>query len=147
MGVQNVLDVFWMSWGLRAVQPRVSFTCLLGQSQVSGPWAHSQLALCRPSSQPLDGWLDSCQHTAALWFPPIRGIYTGWCRASEKWLLGFSCIYLSIRLDRRGSKLEKHGLSHVIHINMSHRQACVPHYLHQYNTRLDLEAFLKMTWG
>lgn len=37
------------------VPPRDSFICLLHQSQVSGPWAHSQLALCKLSSQLLEG--------------------------------------------------------------------------------------------
>lgn len=41
------------------------------------------------------------------------------------------------------SKLNKRWLSHVSHIHINHRQTCVPHYLHQYNTWLDLEVFFE----
>lgn len=38
------------------VPPRDSFTGLLRQSQISRPWAHSQLAYCKLSSKRL-GWM------------------------------------------------------------------------------------------
>lgn len=124
----------------RGVQPIVSFTCLLCRGQVSGPWAHSQLALCRLLPQVLNGWYDSRWHAAA----PAHRRYMGRMMRSIRKAIVKSLLYKPFHeADRKGSKLNKHGLSHVSHIHMN--QTCVPHYLHQCNTWLDLETFLKMT--
>lgn len=94
-------------WRLRVfgVPPKGSFMDLLYQSQLSGPWAHSQLALCRLNSSSWPVGTIPANTEQLSQSQPSEGWLQGWCVTLKKWLagpMGVCYINFPVILGRKG---------------------------------------------